>query len=160
MSITVGPPAFSDSVFSTGVGFQNRHDEILVVSGSEFGGTGRGFSGVEYLEDDDFFSLRVRGEERVGGKNGRVYYYAFDDGTWHDRTEATYGNRPPNFYERRGGRTDDQVVADYTPIIEAFKAGKQSVSGTNTKREALQRQAMSQSACISSIKKIVDTCGR
>ena len=160
MSISIGPPAFNDGVFATGVRPGKIHEGILVVSGSEFGGTGLGFSGVEYIEDDDFFSLKVRGEERVGGKNGRVYYYAFDDGTWHDRTEATYGNRPPNFYERRGGRTDAQVVADYTPIIEAFKAGTPSPPGANTKRDALQRQAMSQSACISSIKKIVETCGR
>jgi hypothetical protein len=171
MSITIGPPAFSDGVFSSGTRrgdsalgeaawqtFPVLHREILVVSGSEFGDTGP--SGFHYSDDDDFFSLKVRGEERVGGEKGRVYYYAFDDGAWHDRTDAKYGNRPPNFYERRGGRTDDQVVADYTPIIEAFKSGKQSASGTNTKREALQRQAMSQSACISAVKKIVDTCGR
>lgn len=171
MSITVGPPAFSDSVFSTGVRrgdpalgeaawqtFPILHRGIVIVNGSEFGDTGP--SGIYYSEDDDFFSLTVRSEDKVGGERGRVYYYAFDDGTWHDRTEAKYGNRPPNFYERRGGRTDDQVVADYTPIIEAFKAGKPSASGTNTKREAIKQQAMSQSACISSIKRIVDTCGR
>lgn len=171
MSITVGPPGFNDHVFLTGnrkgdpaLGegawqtFPILHRGILIVSGSEFGDTGP--SGFHYTDDDDFFSLAVRGEDRAGGEKGRVYYYAFDDGTWHDRTDAKYGNRPPNFYERRGGRTDAQVVADYTPIIEAFKAGKPSASGTKTKREALQRQAMSQSACISSIKEIVETCGR
>lgn len=129
-----------------------------MVPGTEFGDPGS-FK-IRYTDDDDFFSLRVRGDDIVGGEKGRTYYYAFDDGTWHDRTEAKLGNRPPNFYERRGGRTDEQVVADYTPIIEAFKAGKPSAPGTKTKREALQQQAMSQSACISAVKKIVDTCGR
>ena len=171
VSVSFGPPGFSDGVLISGYRrgdptegesptskYPIVHLNIVIVSGKEFGDTGP--SGFHYTDDDDFFSLRVHGEDRVGGEKGRVYYYAFDDGTWHDRTDAKYGNRPPNFYERRGGRTDAQVVADYTPIIEAFKAGKPSASGTKTKREALQRQAMSQSACISSIKEIVETCGR
>jgi hypothetical protein len=53
-----------------------------------------------------------------------------------------------------------QVVSDYGPIIDAFKAGKPSPPGIKTKNDALQRQVTTQSACISSIKQIVDTCGR
>jgi hypothetical protein len=112
---------------------------------------------MHYVEDDDFFSLIVRGETRDGIRH---YYYAFDEGAWHDRTDAELKNRPPNFYERRGGRPDAQVVSDYGPIIDAFKAGKPPPPGNKTQNDALQRRVTSQSACISSIKQIADTCGR
>ena len=164
MSILVGPPSFNDSVFQTTTinGESGRkenidHREILIVHGDQFGDNGP--SGIYYPDDDDFFSLRVSDDENNKSFKGRIYYYAFDDGTWHDRTNARLGNRPPNFYERRGGRTDAQVLADYMPIIKAFKAGKPSAPGSKIKQDAVQRQAMAQRACISSIKKIVDTCG-